>query len=67
MTASPEKPVSIRRLEKNTSEVIREVENGGSPKLVTRHGKPAAYLVSLGDAAHLGFEPAPAENVDFKP
>lgn len=67
MTPSPEQPVSIRQLEKNASEVVRNVEDGGSPKLVTRHGRPAAYLVSLEDAARFGFEPVPADNGDFKP
>ena len=36
--------------------IIRGVEEGDEPVLVTRHGAPAAYIISVASAAELGLE-----------
>jgi prevent-host-death family protein len=57
MDSEQDRVVSINRLGRNATDVIRRVEEEGDPALITRHGAPAAYIVSLADASKLGLTP----------
>ena len=43
--------VSLRQLGKYPSEIVHQVELIGEPIIVTREGRPAAYLVPIDYAA----------------
>ncbi|MGE0193904.1 MAG: type II toxin-antitoxin system Phd/YefM family antitoxin [Planctomycetota bacterium] len=40
--------VAVRRLRATLRAVVRAVEEGGEPVVVTRHGRPVAALVPVG-------------------
>jgi len=48
--------VSVRALAKSSTVVVKRVEEEGEAILVTREGKPAAYLVPISAADKLGLE-----------
>jgi len=41
--------VAVRDLQRNTSQVIDEVQASGNPVVVTRNGKPAVAILPLED------------------
>ncbi len=47
-----DKSISVAKAKATFSDCIRQVE-GGSPVLITRHGKPVAALVRAGDLEHI--------------
>jgi prevent-host-death family protein len=47
-----DKSISVAEAKATFSECIRHVE-GGSPVLITRHGKPVAALVRASDLEHI--------------
>ncbi len=50
--------VSVRALGKFATVIVQRVEADGEAMLVTREGKPAAYLVPISAADRLGLEKA---------
>lgn len=41
---------SMRELNQNTAQVIREINESGEPALITRQGRPVALITPLADA-----------------
>ncbi len=47
MTAPAPRAVAVRRLRATLRAVVRAVEEGGEPVVLTRHGRPVAALVPV--------------------
>ncbi|HEY3116149.1 MAG TPA: type II toxin-antitoxin system prevent-host-death family antitoxin [Chloroflexota bacterium] len=43
--------IGIRKLARQTSQVVEQVASTGRPEIITRHGKPVAALVPIDESA----------------